>query len=105
MIAELGGPFNSDAATFPEFDFEWLSLNPVEGNEAVRVCNTCEADHIPSERYDAIFSVSVMEHVSEPWRAAEHMLRLVKPGGQHFLFRAILLFLSWRSGRFLAVHA
>lgn len=80
-IAEIGGPFNSSADLFPEFEFEWLSLYPVEGRSDVRVCNICDADHLEGGQYDAIFSVSVMEHVAEPWRAAHHMRRLLKPGG------------------------
>ena len=80
-IAEIGGPYNSSADQFPEFEFEWLSLYPVEGRGDVRVCNICDADHLEGGQYDAIFSVSVMEHVAEPWRAAHHMRRLLKPGG------------------------
>ncbi len=80
-IAEIGGPFNSVAAEFPEFTFEWLSLYPVEGRDDVRVCNICDARHLEGQQYDAIFSVSVMEHVAEPWQAAHHMSRLLKPGG------------------------
>jgi len=83
-IAELGGPFNSDAAYFPDFEFEWLSLYPVKGRDDVIACDIGAADHIEDERYDAIFSVSVLEHVAEPWKAASQMTRLLKPGGIMF---------------------
>ncbi|MCH2166567.1 MAG: class I SAM-dependent methyltransferase [Oceanicola sp.] len=83
-IAELGGPFNSDRSQYPQFDWEFLSLFPVEGRDDVKVCDITRADHIPDNAYDAIFSISVMEHVAQPWLAAEHMLRILKPGGVMF---------------------
>lgn len=80
-IAELGGPHNSDAEHFPDYEFEWLSLYPEKGRDDVKVCDIGNADHIPDNSYDAIMSVSVMEHVAEPWKAAQHMARILKPGG------------------------
>ena len=54
-IAELGGPFNSDRSQYPQFDWEFLSLFPVEGRDDVKVCDITRADHIPNNAYDAIF--------------------------------------------------
>ncbi|MCP4083080.1 MAG: hypothetical protein GY743_22905, partial [Planctomycetaceae bacterium] len=57
-IAEIGGPFNSFASEFPEFEFEYLSLYPIEGHDEVIVADITQCDYIESERFDAIFSVS-----------------------------------------------
>lgn len=34
---------------------------------------------------DVVYSSNVLEHVSEPWRMAEEMLRVTKPGGVAFI--------------------
>lgn len=83
-IAELGGPNNSIASEFPEFDFEYLSLFPAEGRDDVQVADITQCDYIPSNRYDAVFSMSVLEHVSKPWLAAQQITRILKPDGITF---------------------
>jgi len=80
-ICEIGGPHNSFGQSMPEYDFKYLSLYPEKGDDNVIVGDATQADHIPSESFDAIFSVSVFEHISKPWKAAEHLSRLLKPGG------------------------
>ena len=80
-IAEIGGPFNSFSEKMTGYDFEFISLYPVKDNKKVLVADIGQADHIEGERYDAIFSVSVFEHIAKPWKAAEHMSRLLKPSG------------------------
>lgn len=45
------------------------------------VADATQCEYVPGERYDAIFSVSVFEHISKPWKAAENLSRLLKPGG------------------------
>lgn len=83
-IAEIGGPFNSFAADFPEFEFEFLSLFPVEGRDDVTVADITNCDYLKSEQFDAIFSISVLEHVSRPWLAGAQITRLLKPNGIAF---------------------
>lgn len=80
-ICEIGGPNNSFIRGIPGFEFENISLYPTEGDESVLVGDITQCDYIESERYDAIFSVSVFEHIAKPWKAAEQMTRLLKPGG------------------------
>lgn len=79
-ICEIGGPHNSFAKNMPEYDFEFLSLYPDSAGK-VLVADATQCDYIEGERYDAIFSVSVFEHISKPWKAAKHLSRLLKPGG------------------------
>lgn len=81
LIAEIGGPFNSFSEEMPNYDFHFLSLYPVEGNSNVIVTDITQAEHLPDERYDAIFSKAVFEHVKKPWKAAHHLSRMLKPGG------------------------
>ncbi|HEX2892735.1 MAG TPA: class I SAM-dependent methyltransferase [Marmoricola sp.] len=38
-----------------------------------------------SDRFDLCYSSNVLEHVTDPWRMAEEMLRVTKPGGVAFV--------------------
>ena len=80
-IAEIGGPHNSFANLMPTFDFSFLSIFPNEQFDNVILADATLCDEVPSESFDAIFSVSVFEHISKPWKAAEQLTRLLKPGG------------------------
>ena len=80
-IAEIGGPNNSFSNTMPEYEFDFLSIYPGEKDQNVKVTDIGDAGHIESNQYDAIFSVSVLEHVAKPWNAATHMSRILKPNG------------------------
>ena len=79
-IAELGGANNSFRERFPEFAFEFLSLNE-EDDPSVHYADITRCPHIPDASYDAVFSISVMEHVARPWAAAREIRRILKPGG------------------------
>lgn len=81
LICEIGGPYNSFADLMPEYKFEYLSLFPAKGFDNVMVADATQCEHVSSARYDAIFSISVFEHISKPWKAARHLSRLLKPGG------------------------
>lgn len=80
-VCEIGGPYNSFADLMPGYQFEYLSLFPAKGINNIMVADATQCEHIEAERYDAIFSISVFEHISKPWEAAKHLTRLLKPGG------------------------
>ena len=40
---------------------------------------------VASSSLDIVYSSNVLEHVADPWRMAEEMLRVTKPGGVTFL--------------------
>ena len=44
----------------------------------------CDGDDLPfkDNSVDAIISLAVLEHVKNPWKHVEEMLRVVKPGGK-----------------------
>jgi len=81
VICEIGGPNNSFIREIPGFEFENISLYPSDGDDGVLVGDITQCEYIEPERYDAIFSVSVFEHVAKPWKASEQISRLLKPGG------------------------
>lgn len=84
-ICELGGPQKSFANLMPEFDFNFLALEPPNKKDQkaynIMIGDITQCDHIPSGVFDAVFSKSVFEHISKPWKAAEHVKRILKPGG------------------------
>lgn len=81
LVAEIGGPKNSFAKNLPSYEFEFLSIFPVPERDDVRVADITNCPHVPSDRYDAVFSLSVFEHVKRPWDAGREIQRIVKPGG------------------------
>lgn len=83
-FAELGGTQKNPRDLMPQFDFEFLSLYPVDDDPSVRVADICNCPQIESERYHAVFSKSVLEHVRHPWAAGREMTRILKPGGLFF---------------------
>jgi len=83
-IAEIGGPFNSFADRMPNYDFTFLSIYPVEGDDRVQVADITACDYIPDNTYDVVFSKAVLEHVDKPWLAGEQISRILKPGGIAF---------------------
>lgn len=80
-VCEIGGPYNSFAAELPDYDFTFLSLYPDDKFDNILVTDATQADHLPAEQFDAIYSTSVFEHISKPWLAAHGLSRLLKPGG------------------------
>ncbi|WP_316367015.1 class I SAM-dependent methyltransferase [Candidatus Thiodiazotropha sp. CDECU1] len=39
------------------------------------------SSHLPTEHYDAVFSISVFEHLAMPWKAVIEINKTLKPGG------------------------
>jgi SAM-dependent methyltransferase len=58
------------------------------------------------ESFDLVVASHVLEHVTDPWRALDQLVRLVRPGGQligslpnvrhHSVWRALVLHGEWR---------
>jgi len=81
VIAEIGGPHNSFESLMPNYEFQFLSIFPGGGHPGVILTDATQCDDVPSNSVDAIFSVSVFEHISKPWKAADQLTRILKPGG------------------------
>jgi SAM-dependent methyltransferase len=41
---------------------------------------------IPDARFDAVYCDAILEHVKDYWTAAEHIRRILKPGGEVFIY-------------------
>ncbi|BBE71482.1 methyltransferase domain-containing protein [Oharaeibacter diazotrophicus] len=68
---------------------DWLAdgiahrLVPVSDAGRSDPCTTCLAD-LPAGSVDAVFSVDTIEYVRAPWRLADDVARVLKPGGVTF---------------------
>lgn len=80
LVAEIGGSRNGLKAHLPEWDFRFLSLYPGDDPDMV-VADITACPQIPDESFDAVVSVNCYEHIERPWRAAEEITRILKPGG------------------------
>jgi SAM-dependent methyltransferase len=79
-IGEVGGHKNSFMHRLPEFETTYLSIFPYPDPRYV-VADITNCPHIPDNTFDAIFSVSVLEHVTRVHDAAREITRILKPGG------------------------
>jgi SAM-dependent methyltransferase len=83
-VAELGGSQNSFLNELPQHKAHFLSLQPPKPSKAhpgMKIADITCCPHIPSASFDAILSVSVLEHVKRPHAASREIVRLLKPGG------------------------
>ena len=83
-VLEIGGPHNSISQYLPDHRFSYLSIYPVAGRSDVIVGDAAACQHVRDRSFDAIFSVSVFEHIEKPWAAARHLTRLLREGGVMF---------------------
>lgn len=44
------------------------------------------SSHFPAESFDAVYCVSVFEHLAMPWKAALEINKVMRPGGLLFIF-------------------
>ncbi|MDP3122554.1 class I SAM-dependent methyltransferase [Polynucleobacter sp.] len=82
-IAEIGGHKNSFLHRFVKFDTKFISLFPFK-DERYIVGDISNCPHIESNTFDAVISVSVLEHVKDIRGAANEISRILKPGGVTF---------------------
>jgi SAM-dependent methyltransferase len=68
-----GHPGWVDGARTHDMRHVLLEGRPVDMVAALR--------QIPSGSYDAVFSVDALEYVKAPWRVADEITRILKPGG------------------------
>jgi len=61
---------------------EYHTLEPADaGIPCTYICSATKMDPVPSESYDWVMSVAVLEHVDDPWAAAREHVRALKSGG------------------------
>lgn len=57
-----------------------LDIHEGENVDVVGDVHTLSS-HFPGNHYDAVFSISVFEHLAMPWKACLEINRIMKPGG------------------------
>lgn len=58
----------------------YTTFDVVEGPN-IDIVGDVLATRLPDASFDTVICTQVMEHVSEPWRMAEEISRMLKPGG------------------------
>lgn len=79
---DVGGN-NGKAEAYAEgFKYFVLELSqPKHPHENTIIGDICNCQEIKDDSYDVVYSNDVFEHLLEPWSAAEHIIRICKPGG------------------------
>ena len=95
VAAELKGPFleigsrdygstQDLRSLFPDADYTGVDLQPGDGVDIVLdLTEDCAKidEVLGGKRFGTIFSLSVMEHCEQPFAMADHLTRLLMPGG------------------------
>ncbi|MES9971756.1 MAG: class I SAM-dependent methyltransferase [Candidatus Thiodiazotropha sp.] len=64
----------------PSVTYTGLDIHEGDNVDRVGDIHTLSSQ-LPGEHYDAIFSISVFEHLAMPWKAVLEINRVMKPGG------------------------
>jgi len=92
VILDVGGgpgffrnAFETAGATYYALDADVGELSGLGGIPAGTVVGSALALPFRDDTVDVCYSSNVLEHVPEPWRMADEMLRVTRPGGVAFL--------------------
>lgn len=61
--------------------YESIDIQPRGGDRPTWTGNIMSMPEVPSERYDAVVSHQVLEHVPRPWEAVAEFRRVLRSGG------------------------
>ncbi|WFU89460.1 class I SAM-dependent methyltransferase [Rhizobium sp. CC1099] len=89
-LLEIGAQHQPIGKYFPTFDYWSMDIRKTADNVIVGDITNCP--EVESESFDLIVSLDVFEHLNRPWKAAEEIKRLLKPGGIVF----VTTIFSWR---------
>lgn len=89
-MLEIGPQHQQTGKFFPDFDYWSMDIRKTADNVIIGDITNCP--EIESEQFDVIVSIDVFEHLNRPWKAAEEITRLLKPGGIAFTSTIF----SWR---------
>jgi SAM-dependent methyltransferase len=62
-------------------EYESIDLTCRGGNQPTWIGDVMRMPQVPSERYDAVVSHQVLEHLPRPWQALAEFHRVLRPGG------------------------
>jgi SAM-dependent methyltransferase len=79
---EVGSIVCSDplAATYVTYENAWLARAYREKRITIDT-NPCEVCPLPSDAFDVVVMINVLDHVRDPKRCLEQAMRITKPGG------------------------
>ncbi len=81
-MMEIGAQHQQIGTRFSSFDYWTMDIRKTAEN--VIIGDITECPQIESSSFDVIVSIDVFEHLNRPWKAAEEIMRLLKPGGVAF---------------------
>lgn len=84
-VLDVGQSAREKAAFFLPGQLETVDINDDPQYPPDIIDDICEPDRLAFNNYDGIVCLSVLEHVYDPFKAAENLHRLLKPGGVLFL--------------------
>ncbi len=90
-VLEIGGRARPRRALFPAPRWEYVELDQQPGPGRM-TADVTDCPQVPDASFDVIVSIDVFEHITRPWKAAEEIARLLRPGGLSY---TSTLF-SWR---------
>lgn len=87
-LLDIGGRDRSGVDRSKSFpDCETTVLDIIEGQNVNVVADAHEMSQVFEQNsFDAVFSVSVFEHLLMPWKVALEINKVLKPGGYGFIF-------------------
>jgi SAM-dependent methyltransferase len=84
-ILELGSRMSKVRGSFENYqEYTGFDIHAGEGVEVVGDIHKL-SQYFPKERFDAVFSVSVFEHLAMPWKAVLEINKVMKEGGLLFI--------------------
>lgn len=102
-IIDIGGGLRIDLKRGNRFDADHKWILPLAKKVDYKIMDVV-SDYNPdivgdilnipfiSNEIDAIFCLSVLQHVDKPWRAVEEIYRVLKPGGQGLIYVPFLYY-------------
>ena len=88
-LLDVGGGPGYFRAAFEQAGVDYYSVDvedsDLPGADGNRVIGSGMELPFRTGSFDIAYSSNVLEHVSDPWRMADEMLRVVKPGGLVFI--------------------
>ncbi len=82
-VLEIGGRQNPYNGLFPSGS-KYLNMDISKTGKNVVVGDITNCPQIPDNSFDLVLSVDVFEHINKPWKAAEEITRILRPGGLAF---------------------
>lgn len=84
-VLDVGQSSREQAQFFLPGQLESVDINDNRDSPPDFIDDICAPTRLQKNRYDGIICLSVLEHVYDPFKAAENLYQLLKPDGMLFL--------------------